>query len=177
MAPLAPYLAALRQAHGDVPDPDPLDGGAEARLLLLLETPGPRVRGTGMVSRDNLSGTARNLRGFLGEAGLPRRRTLIWNAVPFVIHSPGDPNRAPRAGEIARGLAELPRLLALLPRLSVVVLAGRIAARAEPILRGLRPALPILAMPHPSPTIVCTSPAVPSRIRATLAEAAAFAET
>jgi uracil-DNA glycosylase len=32
----------------------------------------------------------------------------------------------------------------------------------------------VLAMPHPSPTYVCTSPAVPAAIRATLAEAAAL---
>jgi|GEM_PF-4010423 len=34
------------------------------------------------------------------------------------------------------------------------------------------PGLPLLRMPHPSPTFVCTSPDIPRRIAATLAEAA-----
>ena len=37
----ARMIAAERGAA--VPDPDPLDGGVEARLLLLLETPGPSI--------------------------------------------------------------------------------------------------------------------------------------
>lgn len=170
--PLAPMLAALRATRGEVPDPDPLDGGAEARLLILLETPGPRIRATGIVSRDNPTGTARNLARMLDGAALARCDTLIWNAVPWVIHDPGALNRAPRISEIRDGIASLPPLLAVLTRLCVVVLAGRVAARAEPLLRSLRPDLAILAMPHPSPTIQCTSPAIPARCRAVLAEAA-----
>ncbi|HEY8564233.1 MAG TPA: uracil-DNA glycosylase family protein [Beijerinckiaceae bacterium] len=172
MAPLNPFVARLRDAHGEVPDPDPLDGGAEARLLLLLETPGPRIRRSFFVSRDNPSGTAANLFRFLTQAGIPRRDTLIWNAVPFVIHAPGAKNRAPREPEIAAGLGCLPPLLALLPRLAVAVLAGRIAARAAPVIAAERPEVALLAMPHPSPTYLCTDPAHPARIRAVLAEAA-----
>ena len=174
LAPLAPYLAALRAAHGEVPDPDPLDGGADARLLLLLETPGPRIGRSGIVSRDNPTGTAANLFGALAVAGIARRDTLIWNAVPWVIHAPGALNRAPRRGEIAAGLATLPRLLALLPRLAVVVLSGRVAGEAGPVLAALRPDLPVLRMPHPSPTYLCTSPAHPERIRTVLGEASAL---
>jgi len=155
-----------------VPEPDPLDGGAGARLLLLLETPGPR--GTGFVSRDNPTGTAANLFRFLGEAGLARIDTLIWNAVPWVIHTPGARNRAPRRSEIAAAAPYLAPLLACLPRLSVVVLAGRVAGLSRPALQTLRPGCPVIAVPHPSPTYVCTSPDVAMRIRAGLAEAAAL---
>lgn len=172
LGPLGPYLAALRAAHGEVPDPDPLDGGAEARLLLLLEAPGPRIRRSGLVSRDNPSGTAANLHRFLAEAGLPRRDTLIWNAVPWVIHAPGALNRTPTRAEVAAGLATLPGLLAALPALRAVVLAGRVAGGAAPFLVKHRPDLRVLSMPHPSPTYVCTSPDVAARIRAALAEAA-----
>ena len=171
IAPLRPFLEALRSEHGEVPDPDPLDGGAEARLLLLLETPGPRVRSSGIVSRDNPSGTGRNLAAMLAEAGIARSDTLIWNAVPWVIHEPGAINRAPRRSEIRAGIACLPPLIAMLPRLAVVVLSGRVAAEAEPIVKALRPELPVMTMPHPSPTIQCTSPAIPARCRAVLAEA------
>lgn len=174
MAPLRPVLDALRARFGEVPDPDPLDGGADARLLVLLETPGPRIRATGIVSRDNPSGTGRNLAALLAGAGIERRDTLIWNAVPWIIHDPGAPNRAPRRGEIRDGIAALPACLAVLPNLVAAVLSGRVAAEAEPVLRACRPGLPVLAMPHPSPTIQCTSPAIPARCRAVLAEAAAL---
>ncbi len=157
-----------------MPDLDPADGGTDARLLLLLETPGPGAAPLRFVSRDNPTGTAANIRRFTGEAGIRRTDTVIWNAVPWVIHAPGARNRAPRRGEVAAGLAELPGFLALLPRLCVVVLAGRIAGEARPAIAAARPGLPVIAMPHPSPTIVCTGPAIPARIRAALAGAAAL---
>ena len=155
-----------------MPDPDPLDGGAGARLLLLLETPGPAIGRTGIVSADNATGTGRNLRRFWAEAGLRREDRLIWNAVPWVIHA-GGRNRAPRAAELRDGIAELPPLLALLS-LGVVVLAGRAAASAAPL---FPPGLPVLTMPHPSPVIVCTDPAIAARICDTLARAAALLAT
>ncbi|MBY0250038.1 MAG: uracil-DNA glycosylase, partial [Methylobacterium organophilum] len=46
---LAARIAAERGAP--VPAPDPLDGGVGARMLLLLETPGPAVLRTGFVTR------------------------------------------------------------------------------------------------------------------------------
>jgi uracil-DNA glycosylase len=156
-----------------VPAFDPNDGGADARLLLLLETPGPGPTPLAVVSRDNPAGTARNLSRFLAAADIARADTLLWNLVPWLLHAPGARNRAPTRSEIADGLATLPALVAALPRLRVVVLAGRVAARGEPVLRQMRPALPVLTMPHPSPTYVCTDPAIPLRIAATLAAARA----
>lgn len=175
LAPLLGFAAELRRTTGrPVPDADPADGGTAARLLLLLETPGPAITRTGIVSRDNPTPTAANLRRFLAAAGIARGETLIWNAVPFVIHAPGARNRAPLRAEIRQGLALLPPLLRLLPRLRVAVLAGRVAGEAEGTLRAARPALEVLRMPHPSPTYVCTSPDVPRRIASTLAHASAL---
>lgn len=77
------YAAMLRARHGDVPDFDPLDGGIAARLLVLLETPGPASVSTGTTSRDNPTGTARNLTRFLDGLPLSRWDTVIWNAVPW----------------------------------------------------------------------------------------------
>lgn len=145
MAPLLDLVARLRAERGDTPFPDPLDGGVEARFLLLLETPGPRIARTGFVSRDNATGTAANLFRFLQNAGIPRRDTLIWNAVPYVIHAPGAANRAPKAAEAADGARYLDALLDRLPDLAVV------------------------EMPHPSPTYVNTSPTVAARIDEALA--------
>lgn len=152
---------------------DPNDGGALARLLILLETPGPGSdAGDRVVSRDNPTGTARNLRRFLGEAGIARRDTLLWNTVPWIVHEPGARNRPLRRGEIRDGLATLPSFLALLPRLRIVVLAGRVAREAGLVVAAECPGVTVLTMPHPSPTIVCTSPAIALSITQTLTEAA-----
>lgn len=174
---IAPIRALARRIadaqDAEVPDPDPLDGGVAARLLLLLETPGPAIRGTGFVSRDNPTGTAANLFRFLAEAGLARRETLIWNTIPWVIHAPGARNRPPRRSEVTRARPCLAPLLACLPHLRVVVLSGRVAGLLQGELKALRPDLPVVAIPHPSPTYVCTAPEVASRIRTGLALAAA----
>lgn len=162
----------IEARFGPTPHADPLDGGAAASLLLLLETPGPSQEQPRFVSRDNPTGTARNLRRFTTEAGLARADTLIWNVVPWHIHAPGARNRAPRRAEIAAGLALLPGFLALLPRLRVIVMAGRVAGLARPLLEAGHPHRVVLAMPHPSPTYVCTSPEIGRRIAETLRRAA-----
>ena len=180
MRPLARFAGQLRAETGKpVPDADPLDGGVEARLLLLLERPAAAVRRVGFVSRDNATPTARNIRRFCDTAGLPRTATLIWNAVPWMDGEPqaaiaGRPrNVAPRPDEIRAGLLWLPPLLELLPGLEVAVLAGRVARLASETLLAARPGLLVLTMPHPSPTIVCTSPRIGESIMQTLATAAA----
>ena len=170
-APLEAFARGLAARFGPTPHVDPLDGGVRARVLLLLETPGPGREPLRFVSRDNATGTARNLRRFFAAAGLDRRDSVIWNAVPWVIHAAGARNRAPRTGEVAAGLAELPALLPLRPALSAVVLAGRAAGRAAPVLAARAPHLRVLAMPHPSPTFVCTDPKIAPRIVGVLAQA------
>jgi hypothetical protein len=154
-----------------LPHVDPLDGGVEARLLVLLETPGPGDGSPRFVSRDNPTGTARNLARFLDGGGIARADVLLWNSVPWIVHAPGARNRPLRRTEIVEGLTLLPDLLAHLPRLRVVLLAGRVAAAARAVIAHVRPDLAIVAMPHPSPTYVCTSPTVPERIVAAIADA------
>ncbi len=134
-----------------MPDFDPLDGGTEAKVLFLLEKPGPQAASsrtarddTGFISRDNGGETPKALQSFMLEAGLPRRDTVIWNVVPWWNGS-----IAVTAAERAAGLLELPYALALLPRLHTAVLVGRTAARARAVLRGLR----VLESAHPSPQV------------------------
>ena len=172
--PIEAWRAAHHGPDRPLPHVDPADGGVEARVLLLLETPGPGAAPLRFVSRDNPTGTGANLRRFLGEAEIARRDLVIWNAVPWIVHAPGARNRAVRVGEVRDGLAMLPGFLRLLPDLRVVVLSGRVAGMAEPVVHAARPEAAVLRMPHPSPTVVCTSPQVPARIQATLAEAAAL---
>lgn len=175
LSALERFRAGLEAIHGTVPHFDPRDGGDRARVLLLLETPGPRGGPVRVVSRDNPTGTARNLTRFCAAAGLAREDTVLWNVVPWLIHRPGATNRAPTRAETEAGLALVPGLLALLPHLRAVVLCGRHAAGAEPAVAASRPGLPILRMPHPSPTYVCTAPAIAGRIVAVLTEAARLA--
>jgi len=152
IAPLAAYAARLRSRPGlEVPDFDPLDGGIDARVLFLLEKPGPMTspfrpvrEGSGFISRDNDGATAETTRRFMLEAGLPRRDTVIWNVIPW-----WNGTIAVTAPERAAGLQELQSLLALLPRLHTAVLVGRTAARARPILNRLR----VLESAHPSPQV------------------------
>ena len=171
MRGLARYAARLRASlDRPVPDADPADGGTDASLLLLLERPG-RAVGRGFVSRDNATPTARNIGRFSRLAGLERRDTLIWNVVPW-LDAGASRDVAPRRGEIETGLSLLPDLLDLMPRLSVVVLAGRVAGLARPTVERARPSVTVLAMPHPSPTIVCTDPRIAASIGACLERAA-----
>nr|WP_246191150.1 uracil-DNA glycosylase family protein [Aureimonas leprariae] len=179
----APHVAGLNALarriaaeHGAAPFFDPLGGGAEASILLLLETPGTRIGPARFVSQDNATGTGRNLRRFFGEAGIGRRDVVIWNAVPFIIHAEGARNRAPTRGEAAAGMRWLPPLLDLLPNLKAAVMAGRFAKRCRPELERLRPGLPLFEMPHPSPVYVVTKPTIAPGIVATLREAREAAE-
>ncbi len=170
---LAPqrYRAELATLHGSVPHFDPDDGGDAARVLLMLETPSPRGGPDRFVSRDNLTGTARNIARFCEAAGLARGDTVLWNVVPWLIHAPGARNRAPTRAETTAGLTLVPGLLALLPRLRTVVLCGRAAGFAETVVATHDPALHVLRMPHPSPIYVCTDPKIAERIVGVLAEA------
>ena len=169
--PLTRYARDLATRMGSpVPLADPLDGGVTARLLILLETPGPRMLTTGFVSRDNPTGTAANLYRFLDRAGIARGDTVIWNIVPWLIQVPGTPNRNPTRAQVAEGLLHLPEFLDLLPNLELAVTAGRKAEAARDLLEARD--IPCLAMPHPSPTYVCTSPDVARRIAACLETAA-----
>ena len=152
IAPLAAYAAGLRgRMLGTVPDFDPLDGGVDARILFLLEKPGPMTdaarpgrQGSGFVSRDTDDPTAEAVHAFMRQAAIPREDTVIWNVIPW-----WNGRIAFTGAERQAALRELPGLLALLPRLHTAVLVGRTAAGARAHLGGLR----VLASAHPSPQV------------------------
>lgn len=164
-------IAAERAA--DVPLFDPASGGTSSRVLLLLESPGPRAatgeRGSGLISMDNDDGTAAN--GFLGlvESGLPRPLTLNWNIVPWHLAAV----RKPTPGEIAEAAPYLAQLVTLLPDLRVVVLLGK-AAQEGWAVSGPGDVRTIVA-PHPSPQNFNTRPASRAAYVAALHEAAEVA--
>ena len=147
--PLSGYAARLRaQARGFVPDFDPLDGGVSARLLVLLEKPGPRIlppTGSGFVSRDNPDQTARTLHRFMTAAEVPRRGTMIWNIVPW-----WNGTMSLTGAEKRLGGAEILALLPLLPAVRGVILAGNPAWQfAAPSLAAT--GLKLFRCVHPSP--------------------------
>ena len=143
-APLAAYAAGLRRPGVQVPDFDPLDGGTLARVLFLLEKPGPGIHPDGFVSRDNATPTAAAIRAFMAQAGLPRGETVLWNLVPW-----WNGTTAVTAAERRAGVQALVALLPLLPTLDTAVLVGRTAEAARGALGGLR----MLASAHPSPQV------------------------
>ena len=146
---LADWVETLRgQARGFVPGFDPADGGAEARLLLVLEKPGPTVApptGSGLVSRDNPTETARAIREGMAAAGVPREMTAIWNMVPW-----WNGTMRVRVAEARNGAVALAELLVLLPELRCVVLAGAVARRfGAPVCA--RAGVRVFECVHPSP--------------------------
>ena len=139
--------------YAGIPYFDPWDGGVQAELLLLLEAPGPKAVSTGFISRNNPDETAKNLFELANRAGLERKRSVIWNVVPWYIGT-GKTIRAAKAADINQGVPYLGRLVQLLPKLRAVVLLGKKAQRAETHLNEMLPDLSIFECPHPSPMFV-----------------------
>lgn len=154
---LREWSAALveRRQGAVVPDFDPADAGVNARVMLLLEAPGPMTNagnarpGSGFISVDNDDQTAENCWRTRDEVGL-QEHTLHWNIVPWYL---GPTTKKPNATELAQGAMELRRLLPLLPDLRVVVLAGRHAQVGwDRHVRGLGFAdMAVIPTWHPSP--------------------------
>lgn len=115
-------LRLAEQSCGFVPDFDPLDGGAAARLLFLFDKPGPGScppTGSGFASRDNDDPGAANIRIAMTAAGVPRESTVIWNTVPW-----WNGMAACSEAEMRGGAGQLLHLVRILPRLRGVVLVS-----------------------------------------------------
>lgn len=172
---LVRLLEGMRKAKGsgyEIPDFDPLDGGTDAQVLFLLEAPGPKAIASGFVSRNNPDETAENFFLLNAEAGIDRRRTVIWNAVPWYIGS-GTKIRPAKRDDV-RGADEwLTELLAVLSQLRFVVLVGQKALHAQGVVRESRPDVEVMAMPHPSPMFINRASGNRKRVLAVLQELAA----
>lgn len=157
--PLARFAADLRVRYNiEVPDFDPLDGGVRARILFLKEKPGPMTSasrsgrvGSGFISRDNDDPTAEATFRFMEQAGIRREDTLMWNVVPG-----WNGTRKITRQELKEGVAEVRNLISLLPDIEVVVLVGKKAARAEPLLAGT--GVTIRHSLHNSPLVRASKP-------------------
>jgi len=132
LSPLQDWIATMvaRRGSGTVaPDFDPSEAGVDARVLVLLEAPGPMTNsgnarpGSGFISVDNDDQTAENCWTLRRSSGLVEG-VLHWNIVPWYL---GPASVKPNAQELAQGAMELRSMLPLLPNLSAVVLCGRYA--------------------------------------------------
>lgn len=146
-----------RQCGDAVPNFDPADGGVEAEVLYVLEAPGANAVKSGFISRNNPDGSAKNWLNMNEHARVPRKRTVIYNIVPWYIGL-GGKIRAADSTDIEQGWPYLVELLGMLSKLRIVVLVGRKAQGVEMRISAVRPDLQIMKCPHPSPMFVNRKP-------------------
>lgn len=164
VAPLNSWVRRMRARLGPdaiVPWFDPADGGVEARVLWLLEAPGPRATtergGSGIISCNNHDGTAENTWRARTEAGVDRLLVVHWNVIPYYLGT-DTKIRAWKTGDVANAGPLLAEMVALLPELRYVILGG---AAAQTGWRYHKPPGTLVRefpCPHPSATNVNTRP-------------------
>jgi len=162
IAPLTDFVEELRHEAGPgaaIPDFDPWDAGVTAEVLFLLEAPGAKAVASSFISRNNPDETAKNMFELNRDVGIARKRSLLWNAVPWYIGEEDRTRiRAATAKDLESGLKPLPRLIEMLPNLRAVVFMGEKAQKARPQVEQLRPDLALFSSPHPSPLFVNNHP-------------------
>jgi uracil-DNA glycosylase len=155
LEPLAALVEELRHPPGPterfVPGFDPRSGGVGARVLVLMESPGPATIAQGAAaisSEDNPGPTAAAFRAARLESGLAREDYLRWNVIPWALP------RKPTVDDLEEARPALGHLLTALPELRAVVAFGTPALtgimRYFTLDAGAR-VVPVLAAPHPSP--------------------------
>ncbi len=158
---LARRIAA--RTGSEVPMVDPDSAGVNARVLLVLESPGrigvTSPKGSGMISCDNNDQTAANVWTLHTDTGLRREWCMPWNIAPWYLGS-ADRNVPASAQDAAAGLPYFWELLDELPDLRAVIAMGKPASVA---LASVRPQLEqrgvrLLPAPHPSPQNLNTRP-------------------
>ncbi|MGV8989387.1 MAG: uracil-DNA glycosylase [Cypionkella sp.] len=162
------------QDHVAVPDFDPLDGGIDAEVLFLLEKPGPKTDhtaiagrvGSGFISRDNDDPTAEATLRFMEAANIDRKRSVIWNTVPWWN---GTRDISPQ--EHRDGIERLALLIDMLPKLRVVVGVGAKTRKAEPLVT--KNGLKFISSAQPSPINRASRPSVWAEIPRQWAQAKA----
>lgn len=159
-----------------VPHFDPGDAGAQAKVLILLEAPGPMTNGanprpgSGFISVDNDDKTAENCWTLRDDVGLSERETLQWNIVPWYL---GPASVKPNAAELREGGAELIALMELLPDLQVVIASGLYAQKGWRMhVARERRDLHLIETWHPSP-LALNQPGKRDAVRGAFAEAVA----
>ena len=144
----------------DIPFFDPLDGGVEAKILFLFESPGEGALASGFVSRDNRDPSAAKFSALNKEAGLDRELTASWNTVPWAL------GRSPKAEDLEEAKPLLGPTLECFDHLDMVILSGTAARGRREEIEGKD--LEVCEMPHPSPPSLRFYPENEERIRQVL---------
>jgi len=145
--PLMDLVSRLRSRwDSGVPNVDPNDGGVNAKVLFLSETPGPKAVKSGYVSRDNGDPSAQHAGEALDSAGFPRSDYVRWNVVPYYV-STEDKNANATPRQIHAAADATQAFIGLLRNLRVVVFCGLQAHKAIPDL-VLPPGVQTLATYH-----------------------------
>lgn len=127
----------------DIPYFDPLDGGVDAQVLFLFESPGDGALASGFVSRDNKDPSAAKFTALNDETDLHRELTASWNVVPWAL------GRSPTAKDLEVAGPLLIPTLKCFDSLKMVMLSGGKAKTQREKLEGRD--IEVLEMPHPSP--------------------------
>lgn len=166
-----------------VPWFDPDGPGLLARVLVLMESPGPRTVAAGDLgfsSEDNDDPTAGALRTARASAGMARDAYVRWNVVPWPMYDSSGRRRPPLVRDLDDAREALADLWAALPELRVVVAVG------TPALQGVMRLLttdasaqvvPLLGVPHPSPRHAHARAEALERLTFALRRAAVLSET
>lgn len=128
------WRRGIPRAHW-IPDFDPLDGGIKAKILFLMEKPGPgkNKKGVRLVSRDNNDPTARNISLLMQKARIDRTETILWNAI-----AAWNGTTRISANEMNQAGRRITELLQTLKKLRAIVLVGK---KAQEIFARLQPEL------------------------------------
>ncbi|WP_131733492.1 GreA/GreB family elongation factor [Gordonia paraffinivorans] len=130
------YVDRLRTERKTlIPYVAPTYGGVKARLLTLMQDPGPKTDlgktdGSGMICLENADLTAARQKFFLKEAGIAVSDIVSWNAYPWPKPHPQTTDTDRRAALALRDF------LALTPDIEVVILNGVVAKRIWGLLAG-----------------------------------------
>ena len=125
-------LRGTRPSPRDVPGLDPANGNLTAKVLLVLEAPGPGAVASKRVSINNDDPTARNLKALLAKGELTSADLIIWNVVPWYCGNEEKTKIAvPSAKDVAEGNESLCTFVALLKNLQAIVLVGSTARKAH----------------------------------------------
>ena len=143
---LMDLLRSWETAARSFPNIDPMNGGVNARVLFLQETPGPKAVGTRFVSRSNPDPTAQNAGKALDQAGFAWTDYLRWNVVPYYI-SDISKNVNASGDQIREAAHYTQAFLDILTKLRVVVFSGLQAKRQRKFLR-IRPGVAVLTTWH-----------------------------
>lgn len=169
---LTSFVDNMRESKGteyQIPYFDPLDGGISARLLFLLEAPGPKAVKSGFISRNNPDETAKNFFLFNEKAGIKRSDSIIWNAVPWYLGT-GTKIRPAKPSDVHEANEWLIKLLKILQGIEYVVIVGKKAIYAEKVIHNILPSAEIFRIPHTSPMCVNRNPVNRSNIIHTLCQ-------